>query len=228
MKLRFKQNNRRQDLLNYSFYSSSRQQYHATKPKQQSGLIRRLPLVLLILALLVAGYITVSRHTNSAQVVAEKTTITKPAVAAKSVVNPCQGNTLDKFILVSISQRHLWACQQGTVANDAPVITGMQKLAADLTPAGTYHIYAKQADVTLKGSDSTGSWNDPVSYWMPFLDNQYGTYGFHDATWRPEGEFGNIDPNSDKGSHGCVELPPAASKWLYDWSAVGTTLTISN
>jgi lipoprotein-anchoring transpeptidase ErfK/SrfK len=104
----------------------------------------------------------------------------------------------------------------------------MENLPADLTPTGTYHIYAKQTDTTLTGSDSTGSWNDYVYYWMPFLDNQYGTYGFHDATWRPANAFGNVDPYSSKGSHGCVELPLATSKWLYNWSAVGTTVTINS
>lgn len=104
----------------------------------------------------------------------------------------------------------------------------MQNLAADLTPTGTYHIYSKQTDVTLSGSDTTGSWNDPVSYWMPYLYNSYGTYGFHDATWRPDSAFGNISPYSSDGSHGCVELPLATAKWLYDWSYVGTTLTIES
>lgn len=49
-------------------------------------------------------------------------------------------------------------------------------------PICSYHVYGKQKDTVLTGSDASGSWNDPVSYWMPFLNNQYGTYGFHDAT----------------------------------------------
>lgn len=151
-----------------------------------------------------------------------------PAASVPVVQGPCGGNVLSKFILISISQRHLWACQAQTVAYDSPVVTGMQNLAADLTPTGTYHIYSKQTNVTLTGSDSTGSWDDPVSYWMPFLYNRYGTYGFHDATWRPDSAFGNIDPYSSDGSHGCVELPLATAKWLYDWSYIGTTVTIEN
>jgi lipoprotein-anchoring transpeptidase ErfK/SrfK len=151
-----------------------------------------------------------------------------PAASAPVAQGPCGDNTLSRFILVSISQRHLWACQAGTPVYDSPVITGMQNLAADLTPTGTYRIYSMQTDVTLTGSDTTGSWNDPVSYWMPFLYNQYGTYGFHDATWRPDSAFGNVDPYSSDGSHGCVELPLATAKWLYDWSYVGTTVTIKS
>jgi lipoprotein-anchoring transpeptidase ErfK/SrfK len=102
----------------------------------------------------------------------------------------------------------------------------MENLAADLTPTGTYHIQSKQTDLYLNGSDDTGSWHDHVYYWMPFLNNQYGTYGFHDATWRSDGDFGNIDPYSSNASHGCVELPLATAKWIYGWAPIGTQLTI--
>lgn len=146
------------------------------------------------------------------------------AAGAKS----CTGNRLDQFVLVSISQRHLWACQKTKQVFDSPVITGMQAHESTVTPLGTYRIYAKQTDTTLTGSDETGSWSDPVKYWLPFLNNKYGSYGFHDATWRPNDAFGKIGPDSSNASHGCVELPLAASAWLYSWSRVGTTVTIEN
>ena len=148
--------------------------------------------------------------------------------STSSANSPCSSNTLNQLILVSISQRHLWACDSSNVAYDSSVITGMSFLAADLTPTGTYHIYAKETDTHLIGHDSTGSWNDYVYYWMPFLDNQYGQYGFHDATWRQPTDFGNISPDSSNASHGCVECPLATAKWLYNWSVVGTTVTIES
>jgi lipoprotein-anchoring transpeptidase ErfK/SrfK len=114
------------------------------------------------------------------------------------------------------------------VAYDSAVITGMENLPADLTPVGIYHIYAKYTDRHLIGSDSTGSWDDFVYYWMPWLHNQYGNYGFHDATWRAPGDFGTIDPYSSQASHGCVELPLATAKWVYDWAVIGTTVTIES
>jgi len=156
------------------------------------------------------------------------TPTTTPAAAAPLTVNNCAGNTLDELVIVSISQRHLWACNQSTQAYDSPVVTGISYLAADLTPTGTYHIYAKETGQHLIGSDSTGSWNDFVYYWMPFLHNQYGNYGFHDATWRSASDFGNISADSPNASHGCVELPLATAKWLYGWTYVGTTVTIQS
>jgi lipoprotein-anchoring transpeptidase ErfK/SrfK len=152
----------------------------------------------------------------------------KPATPASAKPNPCAANTLDKLALVSISQRHLWACQGTTSVYDSAVVTGMENLPADLTPVGTYHVYGKETNLYLKGSDSTGSWNDYVYYWMPFLDNQYGAYGFHDATWRAADAFGNISPDSSNASHGCVELPLATAKWLYGWVVVGTAVTIES
>ena len=141
-------------------------------------------------------------------------------------VNHCASNQAAQNVIVSITARHLWACNGVTQAYDSAVVTGMENLPADLTPTGTYHIYGKQTGLYLDGSDSTGSWHDYVYYWMPFLSNQYGVYGFHDATWRQPNDFGNISPYSSNASHGCVELPLATAKWLYNWATVGTTVTI--
>ena len=161
------------------------------------------------------------------------TTPKKTAPATSPAKNYCADNTLSQLVLVSISKQHLWACDGTTTEYDSPVVTGMELYAADLTPPGTYHIYAKETNINLKGCDATGCWNDPVSYWMPWLDNQYGQYGFHDATWRTPSEFGNVniyapDTASVVGSHGCVELPLATAKWIYNWSVVGTTVTIES
>lgn len=148
------------------------------------------------------------------------------AVTEPAKTDACSDNTLSKMVVVSIGQRHMWACAGSKAAYDSPVVTGMSAHASTITPTGTYHIYGKQTHLTLTGSDVTGSWSDPVSYWMPFLNNKYGAYGFHDATWRSNDEFGNISPDSSKASHGCVELPLATAKWLYGWVSIGTTVNI--
>lgn len=161
------------------------------------------------------------------------TSSSKSAPATSPAKNYCADNTLSQLVLVSISKQHLWACDGSTTKYDSTVVTGMEQYAADLTPTGTYHIYAKETNLNLRGCDATGCWNDPVRYWMPWLDNSYGQYGFHDATWRTPSEFGHVniyapDTASVVGSHGCVELPLATAKWLYDWSVVGTTVTVES
>jgi lipoprotein-anchoring transpeptidase ErfK/SrfK len=173
-----------------------------------------------------------STATNTSNHIAT-TTSKKTAPASTAAQNYCADNTLSQQVLVSISKQHLWACDGTTTAYDSPVVTGMEQYAADLTPPGTYHIYEKETNISLKGCDSTGCWNDPVSYWMPWLSNQYGIYGFHDASWRTPSEFGNVniyapETASVVGSHGCVELPTATAKWLYNWSVIGTTVTIES
>lgn len=200
-------------------------------------------IIILLVAVLAIGVPLVranSHPVSSKKPVATKSAVHKtapatPPAAAPVVAAPvakapdkCADNTLSKMVLVSISQRHLWACDGATTAYDSPVITGITAHASTLTPPGTYRIYSKQTDTTLTGSDVTGSWSDPVSYWMPFLSNQYGVYGFHDATWRSNDAFGNVSPDSSDASHGCVELPLAAAAWLYNWAYVGTSVTIES
>ena len=221
-------------LNNYSFYYSNQQPDSinndtAAKPKKFNKI---LGLFLLISAAAFVGFHQSNTSNSPAAAPQKNNVVAGPKTSAKSatpaaVVNNCAGNTLDKFISISVGQRKLWACSGTKEVYASSVITGIEKYPATETPLGTYKIYSKTQDTVLTGSDATGSWRDPVSYWMPFLDNQYGTYGFHDATWRNPSEFGNIDPaTADNASHGCVELPLATSKWLYNWSVVGTTLTI--
>lgn len=210
----------------YSFYRSdrhpaTRRTTAKTRPKRHYRHLAMSVLVIAMAGLLLLGiskaYEAYQQNSSSPQ-----------ALAVAEGPKQCAPNNQDKLIVVSVSERHLWACQRHKVVYNTAIITGMEFLPADLTPRGTYQVYAKQTDTTLTGSDSTGNWSDPVKYWMPFLDNQYGTYGFHDATWRSNNEFGNVDPNSKNASHGCVELPLGASKWLYEWSSVGTTVVVKN
>lgn len=188
---------------------------------------RFIPLSLLLVA---TGVVLAWAFSNSAPhptLLSVVKSPTKKVVATPPPApNPCQGNQLQQMVLVSISKRHLWACQLSKQLYDSPVVTGYEGFAADLTPPGTYHIYGKETDQKLTGSDQLGSWNVYVYYWMPFLDNQYGQYGFHDATWRQPSAFGNISPNSTDASHGCVELPLSTAQWLYDWVQIGTTVVI--
>jgi hypothetical protein len=209
-------------LRGFSYYYSNRQAQAApapaaAKPKSRKG-------YLLLAAVVVLGGFWLGFRSNNSK--GGGTANSQAPAVASANVDHCQGNSEDKLIKISIDQRRLWACEKGKLALSSSVITGLRGHPETETPAGTYHIYAKQTDTTLKGSDSRGAWSDPVYYWMPFLDNQYGTYGFHDATWRSNDAFGKVSPDSEDASHGCVELPLATSKWLYNWAPIGTTVTV--
>jgi lipoprotein-anchoring transpeptidase ErfK/SrfK len=210
----------------YSFYRSdrhpsNRQAPPKARPKRH---YRSLFMSLLAVGVVAFACVVIVKAFESYQ----QNSSNAASLAVADGPKQCANNSLDKLIIVSVGERHMWACHNHQVVYDAPVVTGMENQPADLTPRGTYQIYAKQTDTTLTGSDSTGNWSDPVHYWMPFLDNQHGTYGFHDATWRANSDFGNIDPRSSNASHGCVELPLNASHWLYEWAPVGTTVTVKN
>ena len=223
----------------YRSYASFRHPVQTPPKTRRSFLPKFIILVVLVVALGGAAAYALAHSTkksttdNTASTSGKQSTSQQSSsqTAAKSQVNYCEGNTLSELVLVNISKQHLWACEGSMTKYDSAVVTGMEKYVADLTPPGTYHIYAKQTNIHLKGCDSTGCWDDPVSYWMPWLSNQYGIYGFHDATWRKPSQFGNVDIYAPEtaavvGSHGCVELPLATAKWIYDWSHVGTTVKV--
>lgn len=140
----------------------------------------------------------------------------------------CDNHSKSKLVIVSISARELWACSMNKLSYKSPVITGYIKNPDNLTPVGVYYIQSKQTDQVLTGSDKLGSWKDKVKYWMPFLYNQYGAYGLHDAQWRNPNEFGNTSPYSEKASHGCVELPLQTATFIYNWVNIGTEVDIVN
>ena len=224
-------------LSGYSYYYSGHRPPANRSPSKTTpkSLTRQLKAFLVIMLVLAVGVVSFTQQSHKAvqesrvRATAGSSVTNSPKTQLVSQpVNNCADNRLEKLVIVSISRRHLWACQNHKTVQDSPVITGMLGQADTLTPSGSYRVYAKQANTILQGTDSTGSWSDPVSYWMPFLNNQHGTYGFHDATWRPADIFGKIDPASNQASHGCVELPIATSRWLYNWVLVGTTVTIEN
>jgi hypothetical protein len=225
-------------LKGYSYYYSGRKPVVQAAAKTSKAARRFKFRGLIVVAVLAALIGLPLLRSDSGSVTKQQPKSTKPTSAAPlatpaaapaekvAEVNHCKDNQLDKFVLVSISERHLWACEHRKTVRDAPVITGLETLPSNKTPRGTFKVYGKIADTALRGSDERGAWDYPVAYWMPYLDNEYGTYGFHDATWRPETSFGQVDPAGNEASRGCVELPLSDMKWLYAWGPTGLTATI--
>ena len=217
-------------LNGYSYYHSNRKIEANEVPKKPRKSYKKL-LLLIIVVVAVGFWLGLrdgAKNNNSTQPTATNSVANPIQTSASQAngINNCEGFTEAKTVKISVDRRRLWACEGSKSVYSVSVITGLRGHPETETPVGTYKIYGKVTDTTLTGSDSRGSWKDPVSYWMPFLDNQYGTYGFHDATWRANSEFGKVSPDSAKASHGCVELPLASSKWLYNWAPIGTTVQV--
>lgn len=206
-----------------------------TKPapiRLRQRLIRKTVSLVIVALLLVIGSTYVYRHDIKA--VSFKTPIVisvdkdKNAVKETPILNYCQDNNQAKKIITVIDTQTLYACSYNELAYKSLVTTGYTQYPNDITPLGTYTIFSKQTNLDLTGNDGHTSWNDPVKYWMEFLSNQYGQYGLHDASWLPANLFGhvNINTNYNQSSKGCIELPNATAKWLYNWTQIGTQVEI--
>lgn len=116
------------------------------------------------------------------------------------------GNT---YVEINLTAQHLYFYANGKLLVESDFVSGNAAKGWS-TPAGAYSITYKQRNVTLKGQ----GYATPVSYWMPFN----GGIGLHDANWRKT-FGGTIYKNG--GSHGCVNLPPAVAKTIYENISAG-------
>ncbi|WP_143320699.1 L,D-transpeptidase family protein [Clostridium sp. HBUAS56010] len=111
------------------------------------------------------------------------------------------GNT---YLEINLTAQHLYFYKDGKLIVDSDFVSGNESKGWS-TPAGAYSLTYKERDATLKGEN----YRTPVSYWMPFN----GNIGLHDAKWRSS--FGGSIYKTG-GSHGCVNLPPAVAKTIFE------------
>ena len=110
----------------------------------------------------------------------------------------------DSYIEVDLEAQEIYMYLDGELVFRSDCVTGDVWRRRE-TPKGVFYVEYKQRNRVLKGED----YRTPVSYWMHF----YNHCGFHDASWRRA--FGDEIYLRD-GSHGCVNMPPAKAKELYD------------
>lgn len=108
------------------------------------------------------------------------------------------------YVEINLTAQHLYYYKEGKLVVDSDFVSGNESKGW-ATPAGVYTITYKERNATLKGED----YSTPVSYWMPFN----GNIGLHDASWRSS--FGGAIFRTS-GSHGCVNLPPAVAKTIFE------------
>jgi len=115
----------------------------------------------------------------------------------------------EKAIEVSIESQHLWAYEGTRLVFNSPITSG--SIGLDTTP-GVFAITQKHLNKSFTGGFFS-------RYWMRFN----GGMGIHDATWRKE--FG-VEDYKWRGSHGCVNMPYDAAEWIYNWSEIGTSVSV--
>lgn len=126
---------------------------------------------------------------------------------AASYETPDYGNT---YVEINLTAQHLFFYKDGELLLESDFVSGNSSRGHD-TPAGVYGITYKQRNATLVGEN----YETPVAYWMPFN----GNIGMHDASWRSS--FGG-NLYKTNGSHGCINMPPAKAKELYEYVEKGT------
>ena len=105
---------------------------------------------------------------------------------------------------VNLTAQHLFFYKDGQKILESDFVSGNVSN-GHTTPPGIFALTYKQRDAVLKGE----GYASPVKFWMPFN----GGIGFHDASWRSS--FGGSIYKTG-GSHGCVNMPYAAAKELFE------------
>lgn len=88
------------------------------------------------------------------------------------------------------------------------------------TATGSYRIYLRydKQDMTNEGYYPKGHEKYYYTKNVPWVQYFYRGYAFHGAPWRSS--FGY------SASHGCINMPVADAKWLYDWAGMGTRVEV--
>jgi L,D-transpeptidase-like protein len=129
-----------------------------------------------------------------------------------------------QLITVSLQAQELIAYDRGRVIVDTLVTTGRPALPTDI---GAMQVVRKDAPWTMKSPWPRGSadWypDTPVQMVVWFTKNGEG---LHDASWQPNTTLGPGSQNGPYASHGCIHVPLAAVRLLFDWAPIGTPVVV--
>ncbi|MEY4747771.1 MAG: hypothetical protein RLZZ416_820 [Candidatus Parcubacteria bacterium] len=124
--------------------------------------------------------------------------------------------TTSKRIIVDRSQQMLYAYDGDQIFMQQAISTGLEMTP---TPRGTFAIYKKTPSRYMQGplpGVSDQYYDLPGVPWNLYFTLQGGV--IHGAYWHDR--FGR------PWSHGCVNLPVAAAKALYEWADIGTPVFV--
>ncbi|GAC1462329.1 MAG: hypothetical protein PVSMB7_02300 [Chloroflexota bacterium] len=135
-----------------------------------------------------------------------------------------------KRIIVSVSRETLYAYDGNRLLLQTYVTTGNPNLP---TPLGSFTITAKYHPYEFVSPWPEGS----PYYYSPSLSNyamlfHEGGYFLHDAPWRSAFGPGTNRPGQPGtnygGTHGCINIPPAPTLFLWNWAPIGTPVLVVN
>jgi len=127
--------------------------------------------------------------------------------------------TSSKEILVDRSEQKLYAYENGQLFMETDISTGLELTP---TPRGIFTVFKKTPSRYMQGP--LPNLIDQQYYDLPGVPwNLYFTDGgavIHGAYWH--NSFGN------RYSHGCVNLPTEKARDLYNWTPLGTKVTVKD
>ncbi len=115
----------------------------------------------------------------------------------------------DKLVEVSLSQQ--WVrCYEGVrLVYTTKVSTGQQRSSGDYwTPQGEFVTFRKRPSRHMAVGNLASGYDLPGVPWVSYITDD--GISFHGTYWH--NDFGA------PRSHGCINLPPHAAKWLYRWT----------
>ncbi len=117
-----------------------------------------------------------------------------------------------KWVDVNLSKQRLVAYEGDVAVFSTAVSTGVSR---HPTVTGTFNVYAKYSSQAMTGGSGSEYYYLPG---VPYVMYFYSGYAIHGTYWH--NNFGH------PMSHGCVNLPTAAAKFMYGWAPIGTTVKV--
>ena len=142
--------------------------------------------------------------------IAKGTEITREPVYSQTALYRGTDDIGNTYIEIDYTNQHLYYFENGELVLECDIVSGNISN-GNGSPDGVFKIVYKQRDATLVGED----YESAVDYFMPFAYN----VGIHDASWRSK--FGG-EIYKKSGSHGCINVPAAMAKKIYESVATGT------
>ncbi|MGH2443133.1 MAG: L,D-transpeptidase, partial [Chloroflexota bacterium] len=150
----------------------------------------------------------------------------KPPTMTPSGVNvyPSGG----KLIIVSLSKQTLYAYDGDHLVLQTLVTTGNPALP---TPPGSYTVMQRIHPFEFISPWPVGSPYYYAPSWVQYaMLFRSGGYFIHDAPWRSAygpGTNGPGQPGTNYGgSHGCINTPPDAMTFLWNWTPISTPVDV--